>query len=349
MKIESKPYGLLPDGRTVTLFTLTNRSGMRIRIIDYGGIIVSLEVPDRHSESGHTDLVLGKDDLQGYLNGHPHFGCITGRVAGRISGGQFTLEGKKYTLETNNGPNTLHGGTEALHQVLWDASILNRDGIEKLRLSTLDPDGSNGFPGNLQCTVSYALLEDNTLEIIYTSSCDQSTPLNLTNHSYFNLAGESSGDVFGHKVQILSDAIAPVDENSTLIGKRETVRTGFNDYREPITLNEYRPLVVANADIHYFLEDGRSTSPRLIASVEEPRSGRILEVLTTEPGVQFYAGLSLENELGKNGHYYGPSAGFCLETQDYPDSVNYPELGQALLSAEEVRQSTTLYRFSGLG
>ena len=344
MTITSKPYGSLPCGRTASLYTLKNSNGLTAQITNYGGIIVSLEIPDR---KGHTaDILLGKDSLQGYVDGHPHFACITGRVAGRIGGASFELEGQTYQLEANNGPNALHGGSQGFHQILWDAEMVEQDGTSKLKLSTTEPDGSNGFPGTVNCQVTYALLDDNSLEISYSASTDRATPFNITNHAYFNLAGEGSGDVLDHEVQIFSSAIAAVDENSTLIGVREAVRAGFNDYRTPVRLSSLEELVVSNADIHFFLEGGRTQAPRLAATVKEPASGRVMEVLTTEPGVQFYAGLCLGGEPGKNGHRYADCDGLCFETQDYADTIHFPDMGAAVLQAGEHFTSTTIYRFS---
>lgn len=347
MSIQSKAFGTLPSGEAVSLFTLTNKNGLCAEVTNYGGILVALNVPDRTGK--FADIVLGKDSLEGYLAGHPHFGATTGRVAGRISNATFTLEGKTYKLEANNGTNCLHGGLYGYDKLVWNAEIINDHGIEKLRLSVVDPDGSNGFPGNVECSVTYALLDDNTLEIGYKATTDKTTPLNLTNHSYFNLKGSGNGDVLKHEVQISADTVATVDENSTLIGKRDPVVAGFNDYREPIALHTLKELVGDNADIHFFLENGRTADPKPAAVVREPESGRIMEVFTTEPGVQFYAGLSLSEdgpEIGKNDAIHGPCTGFCLETQDYANSVNHPEMGGAILKAGDTFTSTTLYRFS---
>ncbi len=344
MKIISKPYGSLPSGQSATLFTLSNSNGLSAEITNYGGIVVSLNVPNRTGKL--TDVLLGKPDLQGYLDGHPHFACITGRVAGRIGGASFEIEGQTYDLEANNGPNALHGGSKGFHQILWDAEIVESDGIQKLKLSTTDPDGSNGYPGTIECQVTYALLEDNALEITYHANTDKTTPFNITNHAYFNLDEEGSGDVLNHEVQILSEAIAAVDENSTLTGVREPVVAGFNDYRQPVQLGDLDELLVSNADIHFFLEGGRTAEPRLAARVKSRKSGCVMEVFTTEPGVQFYAGLCLGGESGKHGHSYADKDGLCLETQDYADSVHFPEMGGAVLKPGDTFQSTTIYRFS---
>ena len=347
MNIQSQPYGTLPCGQTASLFTLKNNNGLSAQVTNYGGILVALHVPDRNGQL--ADVVLGKDSLAAYLDGHPHFGCITGRVAGRIATASFTLGGQHYPLQANDGPNCLHGGLHGYDKRLWDAEVIDAQGVEKLRLSIVDPDGSNGFPGTVHCSVSYALLDDNSLEITYQARTDKTTPLNLTNHSYFNLNGAGNGDVRGHEVQIFADSVASVDENSTLLGRRDPVVAGFNDYRQPVVLDSLDELVTGNADIHFFLDHGRSAQPKPAAVVREPRSGRVMEVLTTEPGVQFYAGLCLSAdgpESGKDGHIYAAMHGLCLETQDYADTVNAPEMGSAMLEPEQTFRSTTLYRFS---
>ncbi|MBT4756915.1 MAG: galactose mutarotase [Opitutae bacterium] len=344
MSIAKQLFGNLSNGEAVSLFTLTNKNGLSAKVTNYGGILVALNVPDRDGK--FADVVLGKDTLDGYISGHPHFGATTGRVAGRISGAQFTLEGKTYQLEANNGHNCLHGGLNGYDKLVWTAETINDHGIDKLRLSIIDPDGSNGFPGTIECTVTYALLDDNTLEIAYTASTDKTTPFNLTNHSYFNLKGAGKGSVVDHKVQIFASSVATTDEDATLIGRKDPVIEGFNDYREPVALSARKELVGGNADIHFFLDGGRTRLPKAAAIVCEPKSGRVMETFTTEPGVQFFAGLCLAGDLGKGGATYSYMGGFCLETQDYADSVNFPEMGGAILKPEEPFSSTTLYRFS---
>jgi aldose 1-epimerase len=346
MSIETQPYGTLSTGEAVSLFTLTNKNGLSAKITNYGGILVALNVPDRAGKL--ADVVLGKDTLEGYVAGHPYFGATTGRVAGRISGAQFTLEGKTYPLEANNGPNCLHSGLKGYDKLVWAAETINDHGVDKLRLSITDPDGRNGFPGTVECTVTYALLDDNTLEIAYTASTDKTTPFNLTNHSYFNLKGSGKGDILGHEMQIFADSVATIDADATLQGRRDPVVAGFNDYREPVVLGS-RELNINNADIHFFVDNGRTKLPKPAAVVHEPKSGRTMAVFTTEPGVQFYAGLFLSAdgpEIGKGGVTYPAKGGFCLETQDYADSVNFPEMGGAILKPDEPFCSTTLYRFS---
>lgn len=345
MPVTSKSYGALPTGEPVSLYQLSNGNGLRAEVTNYGGILVSLHVPDR---DGHLDdVVLGKDSLDAYVQGHPCFGSICGRVAGRIGGARFELGGREYALEANErGVNNLHSAPEGFHLQLWESAVVRENGMDRLRLSLIDPDGRNGFPGNLHCTVTYTLREDNCLEIHYTAETDQSTPFNPTNHSYFNLKGR--GDVLGHEVQILADKTALVDANGSLTGQSAPVVEGYNDYRDGVRLDARDVLEPGNADAHFFLNKGRTAQPELAAVVKEATTGRTLQVLTTEPGVQFYAGLCLSEdgpESGKGGLVHGPLAGLCLETQDYPDSVNFPEMGGAVLHPGATFRSTTCFRF----
>ena len=345
MPITSKSYGQLPNGEKATLFTLTNANGLRAEVTNYGATLVSLFVPDQKGELG--DIVLGKDAFEGYLAGHPCFGSTCGRVAGRISKARFEIDKHIHTLQANHRGNNLHSGPEGFHMMLWEASVVEDFKVEKLKLRLTDPYGHNGFPGTVVCSVTYALLDDDSLQIDYEATTDQTTPLNLTNHSYFNLSGH--GDILEHSVQIFGDSVASVDADSTLIGRRDPVVPGYNDYQHPVLLGDREKLEVGNADIHFFLQGGRTTHPKPAAKVTEPSSGRIMEVLTTEPGVQFYAGLSIAKdgpEPGKGGVSYEPLAGLCLETQDYPDSINYPKMGGAILKPGETFKSTTIFRFS---
>jgi aldose 1-epimerase len=346
MSIRTQDYGKLPTGEEVSLFTLTNKNGLRAEIMNYGATLISLHVPDRKGDL--ADIVLGKDSLDEYVEGHPCFGSTCGRVAGRIGGGTFEIDGKTHSLETNDGGiNNLHGGPEGFHMMLWSAKIIDDFGVTKLVLSLTDPDGHNGFPGTVHCTVTYALLDDDCLEIHYEATTDRTSPFNPTNHSYFNLKG--SGNILEHTVQIFADSVATVDEHSTLLGRRDPVVAGYNDYQSPIKMGSLEKLEVGNADIHFFLNEGRSKLPKLAATLKEPTSGRAMEVLTTEPGLQFYAGLSLSKDApdsGKGGVIQEPMDALCLETQDYPDSINYPEMGGAILKPGQTFKSTTVFRFS---
>jgi len=351
MKITQRPYGTLPTGETVFQFVLEKENGFTVKVINYGGIITAIHAPDR--EGALADVVLGKDSLEDYLEGHPFFGAITGRVAGRIGGGRFELDGEECILQQNEATNTHHGGEEGFDKMLWQAAIIEVSGRETLRLTLTDPDGHNHFPGNLRCTVDYSLDDaESSLRIDYTATCDKSTPLNLTNHSYFNLSGHDSGPVLDHQIQIFADRVAPFDEVGALVGRLDPVRSGYNDFRGPVRLGDLERLDAGNADIYYAHPQGRTDRPKLLATAFEPKSGRFLEVLSTEPGVQFYAGLCLsdrQQEIGKGGCVYPPRSGLALETQDYADSVNFPEMGGAILKAGQIFHSTTLYRFSTKG
>ena len=346
MPIQQQPYGQTTNGSEVSLFTLSNKNGLKAEITNYGGILVSLWVPDRAGQL--ADIVLGKPDLRGYLNGHPYFGALTGRVAGRIIGAEFSSGGRSYQLDANNGAHCLHGGLDAWDKQVWEASIVQADGTEKLQLKYLDPDGKNHFPGNLATTVTYALLEDNALEICYAAECDQDTPFNPTNHSYFNLSGEAAGTVLDHRVQIVADRVADALPDMTLTGKALPLSRQLNDLREPIRIGDLSELSHRNVDTHYFFPDGRTDQPRPVAQVHDPKSGRTLELQTTEPGVQFYAAINLSVEApdtGKDGKAYPQYGAFCLETQDYPNSIHHPQLGSAFLKAHQPFYSCTRFCF----
>ena len=347
MSITQSTFGQLSSGEEVSIFTLTNANGLRAEITNYGGIVVGLHVPDRNGAL--ADIVLGKDSLQDYLDGHPCFGTINGRVAGRIGGASFSIDGVEYILAKTDEPNCLHGGEEGFDKMLWDASIVKDGETEKLQLSLVDPDGHNNFPGTVNCTVTYALLDDNSLEITYNATTDKDTPLNLTNHSYFNLAGHDSGNVLDHEVQIFADSIAAVDDDATLLGRKDPLENNYTDLNVTVRLADLKSLDRGNADIHYNHPAGRTTEPKQVAAVYEPKSGRYMEAFTNEPGVQFYASLYLGDNgivTGKGGCTYPATSGLCLETQDYADSINYPEMGGAILKAGEVFKSTTVYKFS---
>ena len=347
MQIQSSHYGSLKDGQNIHLFTLSNANNYSVSIINLGGIIVRLDAPDRNGTL--ADLALGKASLADYEAGHPNFGALTGRVAGRISGAHFELNGNTYSLEANNGPNCLHGGTDGWEKQVWEPRILEPNGIQTHQLKYRDPDGHNHFPGTIDCTVTYALHADNTLAITYEAETDAPTPFNPTNHVYLNLAGEASGTVHEHEVRIAADFIAKADADMSLNGQKEAVQAGLNDLRKAIRIGDLSELSHRNADTHYFLNGGRTEQPRSVAEVYDPKSGRHLELLTTEPGVQFYAATNLSLEapdIGKHQRAYKTHGAFCLETQDYPDSVHYPALGSALLHPGDTFRSETQFKFS---
>ena len=351
MQISKQNYGTLKDGREVNIFNLVNKDQLKAQITNYGGIIVNFKAPNK--EGDFTDIVLGKASLAEYEKGHPCFGSLTGRVAGRIGNAQFEIDGEHYQLEANNGPNCLHGGLDGWHLQVWDANIIYDNGIEKLHLSYTDPDGHNNFPGNVTAEVTYALLENNALEITYRAHTDKATPFNPTNHCYFNLAGESTGarTLLDHIVQIDATATAKTTEEMTLVGEKSELIKGFNDLRNPIRIGDLSELNNRNVDSHYFLKGGRTQLPRLVATVSHPQSKRIFKLWTTEPGVQFYTAINLSTEgldLGKNHKAYETMGAFCLETQDYPDSIHYPSMGSAILRPESNFYSRTLFQIETL-
>lgn len=351
MQISKQNYGTLKDGRDVHIFTLVNQQKQKVQITNYGGIIVSFEVLD--NEGQFTDIVLGKASLSDYEKGHPCFGALTGRVAGRISDAQFEIDGESYQLDANNGPNCLHGGIDGWHLQLWDANIIYENGIEKLHLSYTDPDGQNNFPGTVSAEVTYALLENNALEITYRAYTDQATPFNPTNHCYFNLAGESTGasTLLDHIVQIDATATAKTSDDMTLVGEKSELIEKLNDLRNPIRIGDLSELSSKNADSHYFLKGGRTQLPRHVATISHPQSKRVFKLWTTEPGVQFYAAINLSTEgpdIGKDHKAYETFGAFCLETQDYPDSIHYPSMGSAILRPGSNFYSRTLFQIETL-
>ncbi|WP_309399377.1 aldose epimerase family protein [Cerasicoccus maritimus] len=343
MSITSAAYGVLPTGEDVQLFTLTNANGLTVTITNYGGIVVSILTPDR--EGNMADIALGKADLAGYLAGHPHFGAMTGRVAGRLTAGKFTLDGVDYQLALNNGANHLHGGLKGFDKFLWNAEIVTEDGQDKLRLTHTDPDGSNGYPGNLEGQVDYSLTDSNELVIDYTFRTDKATPLVVTNHSYFNLKGQGEGTILDHEIQVLASEYAVCADDMTLLDEKRSVEGQPNDFREPAIIADRVEGLHQHHGDGYFLPGGQTEAPRLVARVRELQSGRTLETLTTEPYLQLYTSAQMEeNEPGKTG-CYGLHSGLCLEAHDYSNAVNCPELGKGVLYPDETFRSTTIYRF----
>jgi len=349
-------YGFTADGLPVSLYQLTNSRGVEIRITDFGGIVQSIKVPDRQGVMG--DIVLGYDDLEGYLWQTAHFGAVTGRVGNRISNARFELEGETYQLCANQGTDHLHGGPGGFHNVLWAATAISSDNGEELLLRYLSPDGEEGYPGNLSVEVDYRLNDDNELVIDYRATTDKATPINLTHHSYFNLG--SAEDVLSHELWIDADQFLPVSERLIPTGELRRVDQTAFDFRVPRAIGESiedddAQITWAGGgyDHTYVLkpsedaaEIGEMPSPTLVARVVEPESGRTLEVETTEPGVQFYSGNSLSPEIvGKGGRAHCRHSGFCLETQHFPDSPNRPEFPSVILRPGQEYRSRTVYRF----
>ena len=348
-RVEKTLFGKTADGTPIELYTLKNAKGMVVKVMTYGAIVTEVHVPDRTGKM--TDVVLGFNRLDQYLGTHPYFGAIVGRVANRIARGQFTLNGKLYKLATNNGPNHLHGGLKGFDKVVWKAEPLEAGGGAAVKLSYVSPDGDEGYPGTLSVTVTYTLPGDrNELRIDYGATTDRATPVNLSSHIYFNLAGEGTGDILGHEVMLAANAYTPVDDALIPTGKIEPVAGTVMDFTTPHAIGE-RIARVPGAppggyDHNYVLTSGGGTLA-LAARVKEPKSGRVMEVLTTEPGIQFYTGNFLDGTLtGKAGVAYRKHAGFCLETQHFPDSVNHPNFPSTILEPGKTYKTSTVYRFS---
>jgi aldose 1-epimerase len=345
--VEKSDFGK-KEGTPVELYVLTNGKGMKVKVTSYGGIVTELHAPDKSGKL--ADVVLGFDGLDDYVKDNPFFGCITGRYANRIAGGKFTLGGKEYTLEKNNGPNHLHGGLKGFDKVVWKAEPV-RGEEPAVRMRYLSKDGEEGYPGNLSVTVTYTLTEDNALRIDYRATTDKATPVNLTNHSYFNLAGHDAGDVLDHVMMIAADKYTPVDKDLIPTGKIDPVRGTPLDFTAPTPIgkriDQLKSVPGGGYDHNYVLRDAEDKGPRLAARVTEPKSGRVMEVLTTEPGVQLYTGNFLDGKVkGKGGAAYKKHAGFCLETQHFPDSVHHKNFPSVILEPGKTFTSTTIYRFS---
>ncbi|PJJ58757.1 aldose epimerase family protein [Hymenobacter chitinivorans] len=343
----SASFGKTSDGTEVQLYTLTNAHGLKATISTYGGIVTSLLVPDKAGTLG--DVVLGFDNVSGYQSPEyqkagPYFGALIGRYGNRIAKGQFTLDGKQYTLAKNNGPNHLHGGLKGFDKVIWQAEPGTLARGQSLKLTYLSKDGEEGYPGNLRVTVTYTLTTTDELRIDYTATTDKATPVNLTNHSYFNLSAGQSKDVLSHQVTLPADRYTVVDAALIPTGELRAVKGTPFDFTTPHAIGERIAQVPGGYDHNWVLNDAGKLRP--VALVSEPTSGRTLQVLTTEPGIQFYTGNFLAGTLtGKGGTVYGKHAGFCLETQHFPDSPNQPKFPSTTLQPGQTLQSTTIYKF----
>lgn len=336
----SEAYGKA-GGQDVTQFTLTNHKGMVVKLINYGATITNILTPDSNNRMG--DVVLGFSNLEGYLSKeNPFFGCVAGRYANRIAKGKFTLDGKTYQLPINNGPNTLHGGINGFNKKLWQAVPV---GDSSVKMTYVSKDGEEGFPGNLTSEVVYTLSDDNGLTIDYTATTDKATPINLTNHSYFNLSGGADSTILSHEMMIEADNFVEVDETLIPTGKIVAVKGTAMDFSTPTAIGTDIEKVSGGYDHTYVLNKGEG-GLTLAAKVVHPQSGRVMEVFTTQPGVQFYSGNFLNGSaVGKNGKSYIKHAGFCLETQHFPDSPNHPSFPNTILRPGETYRQTTIYRF----
>jgi aldose 1-epimerase len=339
----------MPDGTAVKQFTLTNGSGAEVRAISYGAILVSIKVPDRAGRFG--DVVIGHDSLDGYLTRSRFFGALVGRYGNRIGGAQFALDGHTYTLAKNNGANHLHGGLKGFDKVVWQGSVNKDSRGPSVSFSRTSPDGEEGYPGALVVRVTYTLTDKNELILDYHATTDKPTIVNLTNHSYFNLSGEGTGDILGHRVTIDAESYTPVDAGSIPIGEIAPVAGTPFDFRQETAIGaridaDNDQLRIGTGYDHNFVL--RRTSPGLVRAVRvvDPASGRTMDVSTTEPGVQFYTGNKLDGSYnGKSGHGYGKRSAFCLETQHFPDSPNKPAFPSTVLRPGQEYRSTTVYAF----
>ncbi len=348
--IKKEAFGTTRDGKPVDLYTLTNQHGMEVRAMTYGGIITSLRVPDKNGQI--DDIVLGYETLDGYLKKSPYFGAIIGRYGNRIAHGKFTLDGVDYKLATNDGPNSLHGGIKGFDKVGWQAeSFQHQDGVGVVFRYT-SPDGEEGYPGNLKTTVTYTLTDGDELIFEYHATTDKATPLNLTNHTYFNLAGDGKRDILGHELMLNADQFTPVDKTLIPTGEIASVKGTPLDFTKLTAIGarinqQDEQLILGRGYDHNFVLNRKGEGLSLAARVYEPTTGRVMEVLTTQPGVQFYTGNFLDGTItGKQGHVYRQRYGLCLETQHYPDSPNQPDFPSTILRPGRTYHSRTVYRFS---
>jgi len=345
-RVERMLFGKTADGTPIDLYVLTNGK-ISAKVMTLGGIVTELHVPDRDHKM--ADVVLGFDNLDSYLARHPHFGAITGRFANRIAKGRFTLDGKEFKLAVNNGPNSLHGGLKGFDKVVWKAEDVSGPDGPAVKMSYLSADGEEGYPGNLAVTVTYTVTSDDALRIDYSATTDKPTPVNLTNHSYFNLGGPASGPILGHELMLAADEYTAADETLIPTGELKSVRGTPLDFATPTAIGariDELPGDPKGYDHNYVIRrDARS--PALAARVYEPKSGRVLEMYTTEPGVQFYTANFLDGKLkGKGGVAYNKHQAFCLEAQHFPDSVNHDSFPSTILRPGSTYKQTTIYKFS---
>lgn len=346
LNVTRKPFGTMPDGTQVNAYELTNAEGLRAKIIDYGAILVSLEVPDREGKLG--DIALGFDDLDSYLGRHPLFGATVGRYANRIEGAKFTLDGVEHRLTANAGSNHIHGGrTKRFDKVVWNGRTSKNDREVRVHFMYVSRDGDEGFPGSLPCTVTYALTSRNELKISYQATTNKPTIVNLTNHSYFNLAGAGSRDVLDHEMMINADFYTPGDKALIPTGEIHSVKGTPLDFTEPQTIGaRIEQLTQTRGYDHNYVFKNSDGSLVLAARVYEPTSGRVMTVHTTEPGMQFYTANGMKGIKGKGGRIYNRHYGFCLETQHFPDSPNKPHFPSTVLRPGEKYSTMTVFTFS---
>jgi len=343
MSITKESFGKTSDGQNVDLYTLTNSNGLKTKIITFGGYIISLQVPDRNGK--FADIVLGYDTLEQYVNDSTYLGSLIGRFGNRVAKGKFTLNSIEYTLATNNGPNHLHGGIKGFNKVVWNAQPIDDPNRPGLKLTYLSKDGEEGFPGNLSCTVIYTLTNNNELKISYEATTDKATIVNLTSHGYFNLAGHNSGDILGHELMINADNYTPADETLIPTGQIAPVKGTNVDFTKSTAIGARIAKVTGGYD-HNFVLNNKKGKLGLAARVCEPKTGRVMEIHTTEPGIQFYSGNFLDGSAKGKGAVYNKHNGFCLETQHFPDSPNKPNFPSVVLKPCEKYTHLTVHKFS---
>tara|TARA_R110002095_G_scaffold196208_1_gene175036 strand:- start:4691 stop:5872 length:1182 start_codon:yes stop_codon:yes gene_type:complete len=339
LAIQSEPYGTTADGQEITQFLLSNDKGMSVNIINYGAIVTAVYLPDRQGKS--ENITLGFDSLAAYENKGPYFGAICGRVANRIAEGKFTLDGKEYQLAQNIPPSHLHGGERGFDKKVWAAESFSEKNEVGVRLSLVSPDGEEGYPGKLTLKVVYSLNNENELKIDYTATTDQATPINVTNHCYWNLAGK--GNILDHELVLNCDQYLPVTEIAIPTGELATVKETPMDFTSAHKIGERIAQVEGGYD-HCWVVNLAEKQPAFCARVKDPQSGRVMEILTTEPGVQFYTGNFLDGTDASGG--FQKQSGFCLETQHFPNSVNRPEFPNTILKPGQVYEQTTIHKFS---
>ena len=345
MEVKRELFGRLADGMAVDIYTLTNKSGIEARVMTYGAILVSLRLPDRNG--AFADVNLGFDNLEGYLGTHPYFGVIVGRYANRIAKGRFTLDDVEYTLAQNNNGNSLHGGLKGFDKVVWKPEPVQTADAVGVKLTYLSKDMEEGYPGNLSVTVVYMLTNDDELKISYEAETDKKTPVNLTNHAYWNLKGEGNGDVLGHVLRIEADKYTAVDSAANLIPTGEILSVSGTpfDFTSPHAIGERIAQVEGGYDHNFVLRDGGGKLA-LAARVEEPGSGRAMEIYTDQPAIQLYTGNFLDGTVvGKGGKAYQKHYAFCLETQHFPDSPNHPNFPSTILEPGQKYRTVTVHKF----
>lgn len=341
MKIRKRSFGTLSDGKKVSIYTISNGT-MSFSVTDYGCIITSIEVPGKNGEV--DDIALGYSTLEGYTANSKYFGCIVGRFANRIANAKFSLSGKTWTLDANNNGNCLHGGKNGYHKMVWSAEAFRNTREAGVSFRRKSPAGEQGFPGELDIKVTYSLTADNDICIRYAAKADEPTPVNLTNHTYFNLRGHDSGSVFDHQVQLFCDKYVPVDGKAIPTGEILDVEGTPFDFRKPKTIGKDFAAVPGGYD-HNWVINRAGDAPYPVAGVYEPVSGRTMTIYSTQPGVQFYSGNFLQDAPGKNGAIYKNNDGFCLETQHFPDSPNRPDFPDSIINPGERYRQETIWHF----